>query len=213
MVLGTPPTRCRRGCPGSTPRSPPNTPPGSAKFFEHTAKSGAITAKTILLNLNGTSFTGLYQGSTKLVRGRDYAVEGDRVPPDRRGADQAERLAGLRHERGADGPLLPRRAVAVLRHHLRHPVLSDATGTTSSFAIPTAFRGDQLATMEAGYDDGADAGPNDWTSCKEYDRTFTPDYPGGRTALTPEFFASVRDDSRVTYHVTKSGGAVTGTTA
>ena len=50
------------------------------------------------------------------------------------------------------------------------PVLSNASGTTASFAIPTAFRGDQLATMEAKYDDGTNAGPHDWTSFKEYDR-------------------------------------------
>jgi hypothetical protein len=105
------------------------------------------------------------------------------------------------------------------------PVLSDATGATDSFTIPTAFRGDQLATMEAKYDDGANAGPHDWTSFKEYDRAFAPNYTDGLTSLTAEFFGAVRDDSRVTltfhywsgekvtYYVTKSGGTVTGTTA
>ena len=56
------------------------------------------------------------------------------------------------------------------------PMLSNATGTTSAFAIPTQFRGDQLATMEAKYADGSGAGPQNWTSYKEFGRTFTPDY-------------------------------------
>ena len=41
-------------------------------------------------------------------------------------------------------------------------------GTTSSFVIPTAFNGDRLATMEAVYADGGNAGPHNWTSFKEF---------------------------------------------
>jgi hypothetical protein len=78
------------------------------------------------------------------------------------------------------------------------PVLSNATGTTASFAIPTAFRGDQLATMEAKYDDGTNAGPQNWTSYKEFDRAFAPNYATGVSTLTPEFFAEVNDHARVT---------------
>ncbi len=190
-----------------------------------TAKSSAITAKTIALNLNGTSFTGLYHGNTKLVRGRDYTIAGDRLTLT---ASALTRLSGSRVY-GTNAVLTARfsRGVPWRFHVITHdtPVLSDATGTTASFAIPTAFRGDQLATMEAKYDDGTNAGPHDWTSFKEYDRAFAPDYADGRTTLTADFFAAVRDDSRVTltfhywsgaqvtYHVTKSGGTVAGTTA
>lgn len=39
--------------------------------------------------------------------------------------------------------------------------LSDAKGTTESFAIPTTFNGNQLATMEAVYTAGGNAGPQD----------------------------------------------------
>ena len=105
------------------------------------------------------------------------------------------------------------------------PVLSNATGQTGSFTIPTQFRGDQLATMEAKYADGGNAGPHDWTSFKEFDVTFAPDYRANTITLKPEFFAEVNDGQRVTltfhfwsgatitYHVTKSGGSVTGTTS
>jgi hypothetical protein len=102
------------------------------------------------------------------------------------------------------------------------PVLQNATGTTAAFAIPTTFRGDQLATMEAKYADGSNAGPHNWTSYKEFDQTFAPDYTANRTVLKPEFFAEVNDGAKVTltfhywsgakvtYYVTKSGTSVTG---
>ena len=189
------------------------------------AKSSPITAKTIALNLNGTSFTDLYHGSTRLARGRDYTIEGEQLTLT---ASALTRLSGSRGY-GTNAVLTARfsQGVPWRFYVITHdtPVLSDATGTTASFAIPTAFRGDQLATMEAKYDDGTNAGPHDWTSFKEYDRAFTPNYTDGRTTLTPEFFGAVKDDSRVTltfhywsgekvtYYVTKSGSAVTGTTA
>jgi len=56
------------------------------------------------------------------------------------------------------------------------PILSSATGTISGFAIATQFRGDQVATMEAKYADGSNAGPSNWTSFKEFDVAFAPDY-------------------------------------
>jgi hypothetical protein len=79
--------------------------------------------------------------------------------------------------------------------------------------------------MEAKYADGTNAGPHDWTSFKEFDRAFAPNYASGVTTLTPDFFAAVKDNSRVTltfhywsgtkltYYVTKNGTEVTGTTS
>lgn len=189
------------------------------------AKSTAITAKTITLNLNGTSFVGLRQGTTELVRGTDYTIQGDQLTLS---APLLTRLSGSR-EYGTNATLSARFSAGVpWRINLityDTPVLSNATGTTSSFAIPTAFRGDLLATMEAKYDDGTNAGEQDWTSYKEFDRAFAPNYATGVTTLTTDFFAAVRDNARVTltfhywsgtkvtYYVTKSGTTVTGTTA
>lgn len=53
------------------------------------------------------------------------------------------------------------------------PVLSDTYGTTDSYAIPTQFRGDQLATMEARYDDGSNAGPASWTRYQQWGAAFS----------------------------------------
>ncbi|WP_229796176.1 cellulase family glycosylhydrolase [Saccharothrix coeruleofusca] len=189
------------------------------------ARASAITAKTIALNLNGTSFVGLRHGSTDLARGTDYTVQGDQLTLT---AAALTRLAGARAY-GTNAVLSARfsRGVPWRINIITYdpPVLRSATGTTASFAVPTDFRGDLLATMEAKYADGSNAGPHDWTSFKEFDRTFAPDYSGGTTALKAEFFAEVDDGARVTltfhywsgttvtYYVTKSGDSVTGTTA
>ncbi|MCK2244613.1 MULTISPECIES: cellulase family glycosylhydrolase [unclassified Crossiella] len=187
------------------------------------ARSSALSAKTITLNLNGTSFSGLRHGNTELVRGADYTVSGGQLTLT---ASAMTRLSGSR-QYGINAVLSARFASGLpWRFNLityDQPVLANANGTTSSFAIPTTFRGDLLATMEAKYADGANAGPHEWTSFKEFDRAFAPNYATGATTLTPEFFAAVKDNSRVTltfhywsgakvtYYLTKSGGTVTGT--
>jgi hypothetical protein len=102
-------------------------------------------------------------------------------------------------------------------------VISDATGTTASLTIPTQFHGDLLATMEATYADGTNAGPASWTPYQQFGYTFAPDYTAGTTTLTSDFLNSLKDGAPVkltfhywtgttlTYHVTKSGTTVTGT--
>jgi endoglucanase len=187
------------------------------------AKSSAVTAKTITLNTNGTTFSGLRQGTTELVRGTDYTVSGDQLTLT---APAMTRLSGSRAY-GTNSVLTAHFSAGVpwrinlVTHDT--PVLTSATGTTAAFSIPTTFRGDLLATMEAKYADGSNAGPHNWTSFKEFDRAFAPNYSTGATTLTPEFFAEVNDNARVTltfhywsgatvtYYVTRSGSSVTGT--
>ncbi|MGP3962282.1 cellulase family glycosylhydrolase [Nonomuraea sp. 3N208] len=188
------------------------------------ARSSAITSKTLTLNLNGTSFVGIRHGSTDLVRGTDYTVSGDQLTFT---ASALTRLTGSRAY-GVNATLWARFSqgvpwrIDIVTYDT--PTVQNASGTTSPFAIPTAFRGDQLATMEAKYADGSNAGPHNWTSFKEFDVTFAPDYSSNTITLRPAFFAEVNDGSRVTltlhfwsgatvtYFVTKSGTAVTGTT-
>ncbi|KAF4405842.1 cellulase family glycosylhydrolase [Streptomyces lycii] len=188
-------------------------------------RAADIADRTLTLHLNGTEFTGLHHGDTELTRGTDYTVEGDRLTLT---ASLLTRLSGDR-EYGTNAELSARFSAGVpWRISLvtyDKPVLEDATGTTDSFAVPTDFRGDQLATMEAKYDDGSNAGPHNWTPYKEFDAAFAPDYEAKATTLTPDFFAEVNDGARVTltfhywsgtkltYYVTKSGTTVTGTTA
>ncbi|ADI13081.1 glycoside hydrolase family 5 [Streptomyces bingchenggensis BCW-1] len=186
-------------------------------------KSSPITAQSLTLNRNGTSFRGLWHGRTKLVAGRDYTVSGNRLALT---AKALTRLAGDRAY-GVNATLRARFSrglpwqIDVVTHDT--PVLTDATGTTSSFTIPTQYRGDVLATMHATYADGSNAGQTSWTPYQEFNKAFSPDYSGGKIILTPEFLNALRDTepvtltfhfysgATVTYHVTKSGPSVTGT--
>ncbi|WP_372661840.1 hypothetical protein [Cohnella sp.] len=51
------------------------------------------------------------------------------------------------------------------------------------------MNGDLLATMEAVYASGGNAGPQNWTSYKEFNYTFTPNYANNTITIKPTFFA------------------------
>jgi endoglucanase len=187
-------------------------------------RSGTITGRTLTLNPNGTSFQGLRHGGTDLVNGTDYTVSGNQLTLT---ASALTRLVGSR-DYGVNADLQARFSQGVPWRisvtTFDPPILQDATGSTGSFSIPAQFRGDLLATMEAVYVDGGIAGPQNWTSFKEFGRTFSPDYSSNTITVTSDFFAEVDDNREVTltfhfwsgetltYSVTKSGGSVTGTT-
>lgn len=187
-------------------------------------RTGAVTDRTLTLNLNGTRFQGLRHGSTVLTRGTDYTLDGDRLTLT---AAMLARLAGDRAY-GVNATVqawfsqgVPWDVRVVTADT---PTLGATTGTTTTFAVPTAFRGDTLSTMEARYDDGSNAGPASWTSYKEFWSTFRPDTTAGTIVLTPEFFAEVADGpvtltfhfrsgAQVTYVITRTGTSVTGAPA
>ncbi|WIM97503.1 cellulase family glycosylhydrolase [Actinoplanes oblitus] len=188
-----------------------------------TAATGPITAKTVTLNLNGTSFSGLRLGRTTLRRGVDYSLAGDQLTLStgllrRLLGDRAYGVRSTLSVRFSHG--VPWR-LDILSYDTA--TLSGATGTVDAFTLPAAFHGDRLATMTAVYADGSYAGPQNWTAYKEYDATFHPDYAAGTIGLTPAFFAEVTDGApvtltfifwsgaTVTYHVTRTGTTVTGT--
>jgi endoglucanase len=177
---------------------------------------------TVTLNSNGTTLTGLVHDSTPLSAGSDYTVSGDQLTFT---AGALERLAGDAYGVGTRvfaefSQGVPWRFDVIT---FDRPVLSNVSGTIDGFAIPTEFRGDQLATMEAVYAGGGNAGPHDWTPFKEFDVAFRPDDDAGSITLTPEFFAEVNDGSTVhlvfhfwsgetvDYTLTRSGNTVTGT--
>ncbi|MFE9445055.1 cellulase family glycosylhydrolase [Streptomyces sp. NPDC006602] len=199
---------------------------GTASFDKvFVSKSSPITAQALTLNLNGTSFRGLWQGGTKLYAGQDYNVSGNQLTLT---AKTLTRLVGSRAY-GVNATLQARFSsglpwqIDVVTYD--SPVLSNTAGTTDSFTVPTQFRGDVLATMEAKYADGSNAGQTSWTPFQEFNMAFSPDYPNGTIILTPAFLNALRDGEAatltfhfwsgvtITYHVTKSGSSVTGTTS
>ncbi|GIG40576.1 cellulase family glycosylhydrolase [Cellulomonas phragmiteti] len=187
----------------------------------HLPRSGTLTARSLTLNLNGTTFQGLRHGGTDLVRGTDYTLAGTTLTLTpaaltRLAGDRAYGVNATLEARFSTG--VPWR-ISIITSGT--PVLAAATGTTSAFAIPTQFRGDTLATMEARYDDGSGAGPASWTTYKEFWSSFRPDASGTAITLTPEFFQEVRDGrvtltfhfwsgAQVTYVITRSGTSVVG---
>jgi endoglucanase len=197
---------------------------GTASFDSvYLPKTGTIAAKSLTLNRNGLTFTGLWQGGAKLAEGADYTVSGDTLTLT---SAALTRLAGNRAY-GVNATIEARYSAGVpWRIKITTtdtPVLSSATGPSSSFTIPTQFKGDTLATMEAKYADGSNAGTATWTSYQEFWSNFRPDYTAGTLILTPEFLAAVTDGQpvtltfhfysgkTVTYTVTENGGTVTGT--
>jgi endoglucanase len=187
------------------------------------AKSGTITARTLTLNPNGLTLQGLWQGSTRLAQGRDYTVSGTQLTLT---ASALTRLAGNRAY-GVNATIEARfsggRPWQIYVTTYDRPQLSDANGSTSGLTVPTQYRGDQLATMEATYADGSNAGPVNWSPYQEFNVSFRPDYAGNGLLLTSDFLNSLRDNAQatlvfhfwsgatVTYRVTRNGGSVTGT--
>ncbi|MEY9857064.1 endoglucanase [Catenulispora sp. GAS73] len=189
-------------------------------------KSGPITARTIGLNLDGTTFKGLSAGDWSLVKGRDYAIDGDQLTLT---AATVARLAG-NQAYGVDSTLTVRfsRGVPWTVNVLTNgPVTqADATGdTTAGLAIPTQFNGDVPAEMEAKYADGSGAGPASWTTYQEFGVSFVPSASGNTITMTPAFLQAIKDGVPVTltfyywsgatttYTVTKTGTTVTGSHA
>ncbi len=185
-------------------------------------KSGAaVSDVSLALNLNGNSFVSLSNGTAKLRSGKDYTLSGSTLTV------KASYLSKL-----ASGALGEKAVLTAnfdsgpaWKIHLRYyntPVLQNASGTTSGFDIPTAFNGDQLATMEAVYAAGGNAGPQNWTSYKEFGYCFKPDYTNNKITLTSNFFNETTDGTVIlTFHfwsgqivkytIVKSGTSVTGT--
>ena len=186
-------------------------------------KATPVTDATVTLNTNGNRLASIVNGDKVLMAGKDYTVSGAHV------TFPAATVTGLVGSAayGVDSTLSVRFNRGIpWRLDVRTydaPTLAAATGTTDAFAIPAVFTGDLLATMEAVYANGSgNAGPQNWTSYKQFGVAFNPDYAAGTVALPAAFFAEVTDATPVTltfhfwsgttltYTVTRNGSAVTG---
>lgn len=185
-------------------------------------KQGAdIQDASVTLNLNGNKLSAIRAGKDKLKKGKDYELSGDtltfkaallkKLTASGKLGENAELVAEF--NKGADWTF------DVITYAT--PTLASAEGTTENFAIPTTFGGDRLATMEAVYAAGGNAGPQNWTSFKEFGYAFSPDYANGTLILPANFFNEVNDGvvnlkfhfwsgEIVDYTITKQGTSVTG---
>lgn len=175
----------------------------------------------VKLNLNGNTLTGIKVEDRLLAAGADYMISGDQLTL------KADFLRGHVPEAFGESVTLTCTFSAgadwklhVIRYD--HPAVRKAIGTRSMFIIPVNYNGDRLATMEAVYEEGGNAGPASWTSFKEYGHSFEPDYKLNLVDLTSEFFNEVNDGevllklhfwsgAVLDYRLSVSGSKVTGT--
>ena len=146
----------------------------------------------VKLNLNGNTLTGIKVEDRLLAAGADYTVSGDQLTL------KADFLRGHVPEAigesvtlnctfsaGADWKL------HVIRYD--HPVVRSVEGSRNILVIPANYNGDKLATMEAVYKGGDNAGPANWTPFQQYAYSFEPDYQMNVLLLTKKFFEEVND--------------------
>ncbi|WP_270167263.1 cellulase family glycosylhydrolase [Paenibacillus sp. SYP-B4298] len=191
-------------------------------IFIKQGQSAADTPVTLALNEPGNQFLGLSVNGANLNPGTDYTLN----------SGVLTFKAGLLNNLTAGKPLGHKTVIKasfskgaswlfnVIVYNT--PSLSAASGQTSSFAIPTSFNGDQLATMEAVYPNGSNAGPQNWTSFKEFAYTFEPSYGSNQIVLKQNFFNDVNNGTVILkfhfwsgaviqYTLNKSGNWVSGT--
>lgn len=188
------------------------------------AKGAEIQDVKVNLNLNGNQLTGIVTNGQKLKQGEDFVLNGEELvfklslltKLTTVGNLGVNAVLSVQFNNGPDWKL----KLTVNDK----PVLHNAEGTTEAFAIPTNFNGNRVATMEATYAAGGNAGPQDWTSFKEYGNTFSPSFMTDEIKLLPDFFKDVKDGEIilkfhfwsgeiVTYTITKKGDNIVGKTS
>ncbi|MDQ8737661.1 cellulase family glycosylhydrolase [Paenibacillus sp. LHD-38] len=188
------------------------------------AKGEKTQDAVIRLELNGNRLTALRHNGKTLRIGTDYSIAGDilTVKASLLSKLTASGAYGENAELTADFNKGEDWTFDVIVYST--PVLQNAAGTTNDFSIPTAFNGDRLATMEAVYAAGGNAGPQNWTSFKEFAYAFSPSYDTNEIKLTQNFFNEVNDGEVVLifhfwsgkiveYKITKTGTTIVGAVA
>lgn len=173
------------------------------------ARGAAPQDVALELNLNGNSFVALDDGATPLAAGTDYTLDGSKLTIKARalaryasGAYGEKTVLIARFSAGAPWKIRVRRVAP--------PQLKSAKlGRDGALKVPVAFNGDLLATVEAVYASGGNAGPNDFTAFKEYGVAYMPDYAKGTVTLTKKFFDATKRGEAIdlTFHF-RSGRTV-----
>nr|WP_306813050.1 cellulase family glycosylhydrolase [Paenibacillus soyae] len=175
------------------------------------------------LQLNGNTFEALELNGEELEAGADYAVEGDKLTVKASLLEELASTSGFGEK--AELTVVFNQGMEWTINVIEYdtPSVFSAAGEATGFEIPALFRGDSLATMEAVYTDGGNAGPQNWTSFKEFAYTFTPNYANQTILLKENFFKEVEEGKEVQlklhfwsgevleYKLIKEGTSVTGT--
>jgi hypothetical protein len=187
-------------------------------FINDKNKNADVNTK---LTLNGNKLASVSDENRELILGTDYTYDNETVTfkgnyinsiiSDKYGINET---ITLKFSNGPDWK--------VDVTHNKKPVASDTKGSTDKLVIPMNFNGSVLSTMEASYSDGSGAGPNNWTTYKEFGTTFSPNYDDNKIEIKDKFFAECNDGTiNLKFHwkngditqyiLNKSGNVVTGT--
>ncbi|WP_186578226.1 cellulase family glycosylhydrolase [Aquibacillus kalidii] len=177
------------------------------------------------LNLNGNTFISLQVNGENLQEGQDYEWNGEIL------TIKASLLSDLISEKLGKNATL----TATFNngsnwyfdiYNYKTPTFENALGSTNDYAIPVQFNGTDLKTMEAIYtDDSSPAGPQNWTTFKEFGYAFNPSYETNEITFPygNERFFNELDNGReveltfhfwsgeqITYTIVKNGEGVEG---
>jgi aryl-phospho-beta-D-glucosidase BglC (GH1 family) len=158
-------------------------------FIKDENKNSDVSMK---LALNGNTLKSISNGNRKLVLGRDYTYENDTV------TFKGNYVSSLLTDSYGINDTLTMKFSAgedweVYVTHYSTPELGTGSGDTNGFAIPVQFNGSRLSTMEAVNGDGSGAGPQNWTTFKEYAYAFNVDYVNNEVVMTNNFFKEAKD--------------------
>lgn len=152
--------------------------------------------RDIYLNLNGNTLVGVKHNEQVLEEKTDYEIKDNQLTIKLNllekvltGELGVNAILSLEFSSGANWD------VHVIYYDT--PVLKPTQGITTNFYIPTIFNGDRLATMEAIYMKGDNAGPQNWTSFKEYNHCFKPIYETNLIQITADFFKEVKEQEAI----------------
>jgi len=158
------------------------------------------------LTLNGNTFKAIYNGSKQLVSGKDYiynngvvTLKGTYINSVTTSNYGVNATLTMKFSAGADWN--------VYITHYKAPELSSGQSVGSNFEIPVKFNGSNLSTLEAVYSDGSGAGPQNWTTYKEYDYAFSVDYNANKVIIKDKFFAEA-NDGKITFKLHFQSGEV-----
>lgn len=176
----------------------------------------------VSLQLNGNQVKAIYAGERHLIEGTDYELNGSNLVFKRPFLEEiivqdtlgVNEVLTIQFNQGSNW------YVEVITYET--PQFEVAQGLINTFTIPAQFNGDALKTMEATYPDGRPAGPQDWTTFKEFGYAFSPDYQAKEIQFPNGQFLNALADGEVklrfhfwsgeevTYRLLKNGNNVSG---
>lgn len=192
----------------------------SDRIFIH--KESEITDLAIKVTYNGNQLNGITLDGKGLVLNTDYKLSEDTVILSKAVLDSI--IDKSKEDYGVKGSLeFTFSEGANWRAYITYyntPVFTAASGNSTSISIPVEFNGARLSTMEAIYKDGSgNAGPQNWTSFKQFGETFSPDYVNNLININNKFFQETKNGDIllkfhfqsgeiIEYTITKSDGMI-----